>query len=130
MQASRADQDDGLALVDRDLPVALPILVSQLALQRGDDVADPLVDVRPGVGDRILEVEHDTRRPRVEHLHDQLGVVGGTRHLVALILTPARERDPPAAGGRLRGREIVGQPSLVGRLEHLPASGRELPLPR
>jgi len=111
-------QNDGLALVDGDFSIALFVLVGELGPQGGDDVVDALDDVRPGIGDRVFQVQHHAGSPGIQHLDHELGVVGRPRHLVALILTPAGQRDFPAAGGCLRGRQIVGQPSLVGGLEH------------
>ena len=62
--------------------------------------------VLPLVDHRVFEVEHDAGRAGVEHLHDQLGIVRRTGHLVALILAPLRQLDPPVAPHRVPGKAV------------------------
>ena len=77
--------------------LALRVAVGEFAAQRREDVGHALQQVRPGVGVRVLEVEHHPGRAGVEHLDHQLGVVGGPGHLVALVGAPGGQLDAPVA---------------------------------
>ena len=102
MQTAGPSEDHRFALVDRHLFVAFLVEVAQLTPQRCMNVADAELEVIPEVGGRIFQVEHDTRRTRVQHFHHQLRIVRGSGHLVALILAPVRQRNVPVAGRRFR----------------------------
>ncbi len=109
VQPADAVPDGDAARLDADAAAALAVLVRERAGERGVDVRDAAHQVRPGVRHRVLEVEHHARGARVEHLHHQLGVVGGPGHLVALVGAPRGHVDAPVRGGRGRGRQVVGQ---------------------
>ena len=90
MQPARPHPDHRLARLDADCAIALLIEVAELPAQRFHDVVDALVEMLPLIRHRILEVEHHARRAGIEHLHDQVGVVGRAGHLVPLIPAPVR----------------------------------------
>ena len=123
MKPSRPGKDHCFALADADLAVALAVLVSERAFESLDDVAHARQDVVPGVGHRVLQVEHHSRGPRVQHLHDQLSVVGRSGHLVALVLAPPGQGDLPAGRGRFGGRQVVWKLAGVRPPQHFLALG-------
>ncbi len=63
----------------------------------------------PGIGHGIFEIEHDARRAGIEHFHDELGVVGRTRHLIALVGAPIGECDSPGGISGIGRGQIMGQ---------------------
>ena len=130
VEPSNPDPDDGGAGLDGDPAPALGVLVGEGPVQRLDRVLVAAEEGRPLVGHRVLEVDHHPRRARVEHLHDQLAVVGRAGHLVPLVPAPVRQRDPPLAGGGGGGRQVVRQLPLVRGGQHPAARLDEAALPR
>ena len=103
VQAAHARPEHGRALLDRRPRVAaLGVDVRELAVIRGDRVVDALERVLEGVRHRVFEVDHHAGRARVEHFHDQLGVVRRTGHLIALVQTPGRAPRPATRRWRAR----------------------------
>jgi hypothetical protein len=90
VQTAHARPDHRRRRLDADPLAAFLVLVAQLAVEGGDHVVEREQHVPPLVDHRVLEVEHDARRAGVEHLHDELGLIGGSRHLIALVLAPGR----------------------------------------
>ena len=80
-----------------------------LTYKRRHDVRDTAQSVLPRVRHGVLEVEHHARRPRVEHLHHEFRLIGGTGHLVTLIHAPHRHLDLPLAFRGLAGGQVGGQ---------------------
>ena len=95
MQTANAVPHDRRARLDADRARRAWIVVRQLAVERGDDVVVAEHEVIPRVGHRVFEIEHHAGRAGVEHLDDELGVVGGSGHLIALICAPRRQLDAP-----------------------------------
>ncbi len=112
VQAAHAIPNDRLARHDADGAAAFRVVVGQLSVKRGDQVVVPGHEVVPAIEHRVFEIEHHAGRPGVEHLDDELGVVGRPRHLVALIGAPRRQLDTPIGGRRFRrgqvGRKVAG----------------------
>ena len=130
MEAAHAVPDHGARGLDPHPAAALPVLVGELAVERRDDVADPGHEVRPAVRHRVLEVEHHAGGARVQHLDHQLGVVGRTRHLIALVEAPARQLDAPVSLGGRRGRQVIGELAGVRGRQDLETTSRQRLLAR
>ena len=72
---------------------------------------------------------HDARRAGIEHLDDQFGIVGGAGHLVALVLAPRRQLNPPAVPDRFQWVVMGGLVALVRFRQHALAHGNQFFLP-
>ena len=129
VQAAHAQPDHGLAGLDADRAFALFVFVGQCAAQCGENVAHAQALVPPLVHRGVFQVEHDARRAGVEHLHHQLGFIGGTGHLVALVLAPLRNRNLPQLALGLACGKMRRQVAMMRRLQRSLAPGRQLLLP-
>ena len=111
-------------------PVAFLVVIAELAAQAGQNVGHARFVMRPLVDAGIFQIEHHAGRARVQHLDAQFAVVGGPGHLVALVVAPLRQRDPPAVAHRV-GREVVpGLVALKRSLQHLDPLQRQFLLAR
>ena len=77
----------------------------------------------------VLQVDHHGRRSRVQQLHRQLTVIGGTGHLVSLVGTPVGHFDPPVGCSSRRGWQVIRRLPAMRQLQHLGAFRDELLLP-
>ena len=123
----RVKTTTGLSL-DGDGAVALLVVVGEGAFEGLEDVGGAFDHVALAADHGVFEVEHDAGCAGVEHLDDELGVVGGAGHLVALVLAPVREVDAPAAVGGVGGGQVVGEVAAVGAGEGVAALGGEVAL--
>ena len=130
VQAARAERDDRVAGINGDGAVALAVEIAEFAAQRRKDVGDALREVWPGIGDGIFQIEHDAWSARVQHLHDEFGVIGRAGHLIALILAPFRQLDAPGGLGGLGSRQVVGQLAPMRGFERCGAASDQIPLAR
>ena len=132
VQTARTGEDDGRALgvLDGNLRLLFLVEVAQLSAQCGEDILDAERQVGPEVGVRILQVEHDSGRAGVQHLHHQFGIVGGASHLVALVGAPGGQLDAPIAGARNGLGQVSGQFSAVRCRQHFVALPQECLLAR
>ena len=110
--------------------IALLVVIAEFAAQAGENIGDAGLMMRPLVDAGIFQVEHHSGRARVQHLHAEFAIIGGPRHLVALVLAPVGQRDPPAIAHRV-GREVMrGLFAFERSLQHFDPLLRKLLLPR
>src|SRR5207245_4767082 len=90
VQTARANPDHRRTWLDADQLVTLFIEVRERSAQSLKNVfyAQPLV--LPLVYGRIFEIQHHPRCARIEHFHDELGVIGPDGPQIALHLDPIR----------------------------------------
>ena len=103
MQSARANPNHSFARLDSYHTVPLRVVVGQRATQRLQNIfhAQPLM--LPLVDRRVFQVEHYSRRTRVEHFHYEVGIVRRPCHLVSLVLAPLRQLNSPAVSYRFSG---------------------------
>jgi len=70
------------------------------------------------------------RERRIQHFHNQVRIVGGTSHLIALIRAPGRQLNPPGVCGRYRRRQIIRQLACVSFRERMVAPRNQRALPQ
>src|SRR5262249_16247850 len=109
VQAARTRENNGAAWLDAYFRVSLAIEVGEASFKSREHVVDSATGVLPLIGLGIFEVQHNARSAGVEHVHDEVGVVGGSGHLVALIRAPGRQFDSPWLHGCDRRRQISRQ---------------------
>jgi hypothetical protein len=63
--------------------------------------------VIPLVDGGIFQIEHHAGRSRVHHLNDEFGVISRARHLIALILAPRWQLNPPSVPNSFRGKPMA-----------------------
>jgi hypothetical protein len=130
VQSTRAGKDYGFAGLDGYRLVTLLVVITEFATQAGENVPDAGLVMVPLVNARVFEVEHHTRRARVEHLHTEFAIVRGSSHLITLVLAPLRQRYAPSVANRV-GREVMrGLFAFQRTLQDLGALLGKLLLPR
>ena len=107
MQAAGAREDDGFAGLDGDAAVALAIEIAEASGESLQDVVNAAGEMLPSVGVGVLEIEHHAGRAGVQHLDDEVGVVGGAGHLIALVGAPFGQLDSPGVHGGDRLRQVA-----------------------
>src|SRR5439155_22205375 len=130
VQSARPDPYHRRARLNADQLVPLLVEVSQSAAQRLQNIfhAQPLM--LPLVDRRVFQVEHYSRRTRVEHFHYEVGIVRRPCHLVSLVLAPLRQLNSPAVPYCFSGIEVC-RLVVVMRLRQNPLSiFNQLLLPR
>ncbi len=114
VQAAGTRENHCRAGIDGDGCAAFAIEVSQAAGERVENVLDPARVVLPGVCSRVLQVEHDAGSAGVQHLHHELGFIGGTSHLIPLVSAPFGKLDPPGSCCGRGRRRIDREFAVVG----------------
>ena len=100
-----------------------------MAAESGQHVGDAQHQVLPGVSHRVFEIEHYAGRAGIEHFYDELAVVGGAGHLVALILAPGWELDAPVFLCCCGRRQVIRQMASKGCFQGLIALFNQGALP-
>ena len=130
MQASRSRENDRGAGIDADSLIALAVEIREPARERFENIFDSARIVLPGIGVRIFEIQHHAGSAGIQHFHNQVRIVGGTSHLIALITAPCGQFNPPGVRGRHRGRQIIRQLACVSFRERIPAPRQQRALPQ
>ena len=109
VQSAGPREDNGGTRIDADGFVALTVEVREPARERLKNVFDAARVVFPGVGSGVFQIEHDAGRAGIQHLHNKIGVVCRSRHLVPLIRAPRRKLNAPGIRGGHRRRQVIGE---------------------
>ena len=114
MQTARARENHSRAGLDGNSQIAFAVEVRQTARERLENVPDSALVVFPGICSGVFEIEHDAGSAGVQHFHHEIGFVGRTRHLIALVGTPFRKLDAPGICSGDRWRQVAGQLTSLG----------------
>src|SRR5438309_136898 len=90
MQAPGTNPNDRRTGLDPDYVAALPVEISKRSSQCLENVFDSHPLVLPFVNGGVFQVEHYTGSAGIQHLHDEVGIVGRPGHLITLVLAPER----------------------------------------
>ena len=129
VQTTRTYPDHCRFRLDADQLVPLLVEIGQRPTQRLHDVLHPNPLMLPFVDHGIFQVKHHAGRARVQHFHHQVGIVGWTGHLVALVLAPFRQFDSPAPPYRVSWKPVGRLLPLMGFRQNLLAFLDQRPLP-
>src|SRR5438876_11145324 len=96
VQTARANPDHCRTWLDADQLVTLFVEVGERTAQSLKNIFYAQSLVLPLVYGRIFEIQHHPRCSRIEHFHNELGVIGLAAPLIALIPAAFSQCDLPA----------------------------------